>query len=68
MAPTDTMAMSGRTAVITGTGGLGLEDAFALAQAGAHVIIAGRNPAKGKAARAGGWLVSLCIPAFREPI
>ncbi|MGV3527220.1 MAG: SDR family oxidoreductase [Candidatus Sericytochromatia bacterium] len=40
----------GRTAVITGTGGLGLEDALALAQAGAQVIIAGRNPSKGQAA------------------
>lgn len=42
----------GRTAVITGTGGLGLEDALALAQAGAQVIIAGRNPSKGQAALA----------------
>lgn len=37
----------GRTAVVTGTGGLGLEDALALAKAGARVIVAGRNPAKG---------------------
>jgi NAD(P)-dependent dehydrogenase (short-subunit alcohol dehydrogenase family) len=37
----------GRTAVITGTGGLGLEDALALARAGADVIIAGRNAQKG---------------------
>lgn len=37
----------GRLAVVTGTGGLGYEDALALAQAGADVIIAGRNPAKG---------------------
>ncbi|GHG71226.1 SDR family oxidoreductase [Comamonas sp. JC664] len=37
----------GRLAVITGTGGLGLEDALALARAGAEVIIAGRNPQKG---------------------
>jgi NAD(P)-dependent dehydrogenase (short-subunit alcohol dehydrogenase family) len=36
-----------RTAVVTGTGGLGLEDAIALAGAGATVIIAGRDPAKG---------------------
>lgn len=44
----DLPSQRGRTAVITGTGGLGLEDALALAQAGAQVIIAGRNPAKGQ--------------------
>src|SRR4051812_30371409 len=37
----------GRSVVITGTGGLGYEDALALAQAGAEVILAGRNAAKG---------------------
>ncbi|MES2642848.1 MAG: SDR family oxidoreductase [Myxococcota bacterium] len=37
----------GRSAVVTGTGGLGLEDALALARAGADVVIAGRNPDKG---------------------
>lgn len=37
----------GRMAVVTGTGGLGYEDALALALAGADVIIAGRNPHKG---------------------
>lgn len=36
-----------RSVVVTGTGGLGFEDALALARAGAEVIIAGRNPAKG---------------------
>lgn len=40
-------SQSGRTAVVTGTGGLGFEDALALARAGADVIVAGRNPAKG---------------------
>ena len=40
----------GRIAVVTGTGGLGFEDALALAGAGATVILAGRNPAKGEAA------------------
>ena len=37
----------GRSAVVTGTGGLGFEDALALARAGASVVIAGRNPQKG---------------------
>ena len=37
----------GRSFVVTGTGGLGFEDALALAHAGATVILAGRNPAKG---------------------
>jgi len=37
----------GRSAVVTGTGGLGFEDALALARAGGAVIIAGRNPDKG---------------------
>lgn len=32
---------------MTGTGGLGFEDALALARAGAEVIVAGRNPDKG---------------------
>ena len=34
-------------AVVTGTGGLGYETALALVRAGAEVILAGRNPAKG---------------------
>jgi NAD(P)-dependent dehydrogenase (short-subunit alcohol dehydrogenase family) len=38
---------NGRSAVITGTGGLGLEGALALARAGCEVIVAGRNPRKG---------------------
>ena len=42
----------GRSVVITGTGGLGFQDALALARAGADVTIAGRNPAKGAAALA----------------
>jgi NAD(P)-dependent dehydrogenase (short-subunit alcohol dehydrogenase family) len=40
----------GRTAVITGTGGLGFQSALALARAGANVIIAGRNSLNGEAA------------------
>jgi len=43
----DIPSQTGRSAVVTGTGGLGYEDALALARAGADVIIAGRNPAKG---------------------
>ncbi|MDQ0996309.1 NAD(P)-dependent dehydrogenase (short-subunit alcohol dehydrogenase family) [Phyllobacterium ifriqiyense] len=40
-------SQDGRTIVVTGTGGLGFEDALALAGAGGDVIIAGRNPVKG---------------------
>ena len=44
---------SGKLAIVTGaTGGLGLETAHGLAGAGAEVILAGRNPAKGKIGRA----------------
>ena len=43
----DIPAQYGRTAVVTGTGGLGYEDALALVAAGAEVILAGRNPEKG---------------------
>lgn len=43
----DIPSQKGRSAVVTGTGGLGYEDALALARAGAEVIIAGRNPEKG---------------------
>jgi len=43
----DIPPQQGRSAVVTGTGGLGFEDALALAHAGADVIIAGRNQAKG---------------------
>jgi NAD(P)-dependent dehydrogenase (short-subunit alcohol dehydrogenase family) len=46
----DIPSQRGRTAVVTGTGGLGLQDALALARAGANVIIVGRNPSKGAAA------------------
>lgn len=42
---------SGKLAIITGaTGGIGLETARGLAGAGAEVILAGRNPAKGRSA------------------
>lgn len=43
----DMPAQRGTVAVVTGTGGLGFEDAVALARAGAEVVLAGRNPAKG---------------------
>jgi NAD(P)-dependent dehydrogenase (short-subunit alcohol dehydrogenase family) len=45
----DIPPLNGRTAVITGaTGGLGYETALALAGAGAHVVLTGRNEAKGR--------------------
>ncbi|MBL0938430.1 MAG: SDR family oxidoreductase [Gemmatimonadaceae bacterium] len=40
----------GRTAIVTGTGGIGLETAAALAEAQAMVIIAGRDASKGASA------------------
>lgn len=43
----DIPSQTGRTAVVTGTGGLGFESALALARSGAEVILAGRNPLKG---------------------
>ncbi|MBB4099347.1 SDR family oxidoreductase [Sphingomonas kyeonggiensis] len=43
----DIPPQQGRTAVVTGTGGLGFEDALALARSGGDVILAGRNPLKG---------------------
>lgn len=46
----DIPSQAGRSAVVTGTGGLGFETALALARAGAEVVIAGRNPDKGAAA------------------
>ncbi|MBM7806768.1 NAD(P)-dependent dehydrogenase (short-subunit alcohol dehydrogenase family) [Geodermatophilus bullaregiensis] len=45
--------LSGRTAVVTGAnGGLGLQTALALAGAGAHVVMAARDPEKTAAAEA----------------
>ncbi|MFD1034790.1 SDR family oxidoreductase [Sphingomonas hankookensis] len=46
----DIPRQDGRNAVVTGTGGLGLEVALALASAGADVVIAGRDARKGAAA------------------
>lgn len=48
----DMPSQHGRLAVVTGTGGLGYETAVALARAGAEVILAGRNAAKGEASAA----------------
>lgn len=48
----DIPSLHGRTAVVTGAGGLGYETALALARAGAEVVVAGRNPAKGEQALA----------------
>ncbi|HEY0302961.1 MAG TPA: SDR family oxidoreductase [Rhizomicrobium sp.] len=39
--------LSGKHAVVTGTGGLGYETALELARHGAQVVLAGRNPDKG---------------------
>jgi NAD(P)-dependent dehydrogenase (short-subunit alcohol dehydrogenase family) len=44
----DVPSQAGRLAVVTGTGGLGYETALVLAQAGAEVILAGRNADKGR--------------------
>ena len=44
--------MPGRAVVTGATGGLGFETAAALARAGAHVVLAGRDAAKGEAALA----------------
>lgn len=45
---TDIPTQLGRSAVITGTGGLGYETALELAKHGAEVILAGRDHAKGE--------------------
>lgn len=46
----DIPCQTGRTAMVTGTGGIGFEDSLALARAGAEVIIAGRNRDRGREA------------------
>ena len=46
----DIPSQQGKRAIITGTGGLGFEAARALTAKGADVILAGRNPAKGREA------------------
>jgi len=59
---------NGRSAVVTGTGGLGFEVALALARAGGDVIIAGRGPSKGAEAVA---RIRAAVPSARarfEPL
>lgn len=46
----DIPSQLGRTVLVTGTGGIGFHVAMAMARAGATVIVAGRNAAKGAAA------------------
>jgi NAD(P)-dependent dehydrogenase (short-subunit alcohol dehydrogenase family) len=46
----DIPSQTGRSAVVTGAGGIGFEVAKALAKAGAEVVVASRNPQKGDAA------------------
>lgn len=46
----DMPSLTGRTAIVTGTGGLGHQVAGDLARAGASVIVAGRNPYHGAVA------------------
>ncbi|MBN9138569.1 SDR family oxidoreductase [Phyllobacterium sp.] len=46
----DIPSQRGRSAIVTGTGGLGYETALALARAGGEIILAGRNGKKGAAA------------------
>jgi NAD(P)-dependent dehydrogenase (short-subunit alcohol dehydrogenase family) len=43
----DIPPLTGKTVIITGTGGLGYEDALALSGKGAEVVLAGRNAGKG---------------------
>ena len=45
----DIPPLGGRTAIVTGTGGLGFETARALAGAGARVVLAGRHDDRGSA-------------------
>ncbi|KFL29857.1 short-chain dehydrogenase [Devosia riboflavina] len=58
----DIPSQQGRSAIVTGTGGLGYEDALALALAGADVIVAGRNAQKGADAVAS---IRAAVPAAK---
>jgi NAD(P)-dependent dehydrogenase (short-subunit alcohol dehydrogenase family) len=44
----DIPSQRGRSAIVTGVGGLGFESALGLARAGCDVVLAGRNPEKGR--------------------
>jgi NAD(P)-dependent dehydrogenase (short-subunit alcohol dehydrogenase family) len=46
----DIPSQAGRSAVVTGPGGLGYETALGLARGGAEVVLAGRSPERGEAA------------------
>ena len=46
--PADIPPQTNKVAIVTGTGGLGYETALELARAGARVVLAGRNAAKGR--------------------
>lgn len=56
----DIPSQQGRTAIVTGTGGLGFETALALARAGGQVVLAGRNADKGATSVAS---VKTAVPA-----
>ncbi|PPJ43867.1 MULTISPECIES: SDR family oxidoreductase [unclassified Pseudoxanthomonas] len=58
----DIPSQVGRTVLVTGTGGIGFHVSKALAHAGATVIVAGRNAAKGAAAIA---QISRSLPRAR---
>lgn len=63
----DIPSQTGKLAIVTGAGGIGFETALELARAGAEVIIAGRNQAKGQEAI--GKILSSCpqsIVRFEE--
>lgn len=58
----ETVSLDNRIAVVTGTGGLGLEAAIALARSGAQIVLAGRNKAKGDQAIAD---IKAAVPGAR---
>lgn len=53
MPPRRDSSLEGKTCLVTGaTSGIGLETALGLAERGAHVVMAGRNPERAESARA----------------